>query len=88
MKKHKKDLLFYEEIDNLISYMDDDIQAKMEFSQNFLKEYGVRGSDNTWVWMGLIRFKTLKYFIYSIVTEYDYMRKQSEIMRKKSPGVD
>jgi len=77
MKKHEKALLFYSFIDNLIPYMDNDLQRKMEFAKGYINNMTNKDLENNRISLGPMDEKTLQFLIFSILLEYD---------RAKEPG--
>jgi hypothetical protein len=73
MRNHEKALLFYDDINYLIPYMDDDIQAKMKFAKYFLNSLPIKDFENSKISIGPIDKKTFLFLIFTIVLEYDSM---------------
>lgn len=83
MRKKKIDEL--EELDRILPYLDDDHHHKMDFAKKYLSAFIDGGSDDTKIRMGSIRMKTMLYFIYTAISEYDDLRKRSEILHVNPP---
>jgi len=69
MRKKKADP--WQELIQMVPLMDDNYQSKMEFASNFLRRCDISGADNIDIWMGSVNLQTLKFFIYTIITEYE-----------------
>jgi hypothetical protein len=75
MKKHEKALLYFEEIENLIPYMGEETQSKMEFAKYFLNTLPVKYLENNRISIGPMDKQTFLFLIFSIVIEYSFFRK-------------
>lgn len=78
--KHKRALLFYSLIENLIPFWDHDLQGKMEFSKNFLNNLTTKDLESNKISLGPMDEKTLQFLILAILMEYD---NEKEIERTK-----
>jgi hypothetical protein len=86
MKKHKTALLFYEHIENLIPYMDDDLQYKMEFASYFIDCLQINNLENSRISIDPMDEKTLQFLIFSILLEYDCVKELETVKRlEKDP---
>ena len=82
MKKHKRALIFYDQIERVIMlYGDEDTKEKMEFSKNFLNILTTKDLENSRILIGPIDEKTLQFLIFSILVEYDSV-KEVETVKK------
>jgi hypothetical protein len=77
MRKHEKALMFYSLIDNLIPYMDNDLQGKMKFAKDIMNSMTIKDLENNRISLGPMDGKTLQFLIFSILLEYDNV-KESE----------
>ena len=87
MKKHEKALLFFEDIENLIPYMGEETQSKMEFAKYFLNTLPIKDLENNRISIGPMDKQTFLYLIFSIVIEYSFFRKPMD-SQEISPGED
>jgi hypothetical protein len=81
MKKHEKALLLYSLIDNLIPYMDDDLQGKMKFARDYMNNMTIKDLENNRILLGPMDEKTLQFLIFSILLEYDNVKEQEKSER-------
>jgi hypothetical protein len=81
MKKHKKSLLFYSHIENLIPFWDHDLQKKMGFSKNFLNSLKFKDLESNRISLVLMDEKTLQFLIFSILLEYDSAKEMEKPKR-------
>jgi len=87
MKKHQKALLFFEEIENLIPYMGEETQSKMEFAKHFLNTLHIQDLENNRISIGPMDKQTFLFLIFSIVIEYSLFRKPMD-SQEISPSED
>jgi hypothetical protein len=85
MKNHNKALMFYNEIDNLIPFMGEETQSKMEFAKHFLNTLPIKDLENNRISIGPMDKQTFLFLIFSIVIEYSMFRKPMD-SQKISPG--
>jgi len=73
MKKHEKDLLFNEYIEQIINqFGNKNDQRKIEFVRNFLKEkFGVDEFDNSHIKIEKLHSKSLLWFLFSLLLDYE-----------------
>lgn len=76
--KHKRALLFYSLIENLIPFWDHDLQGKMEFSKNFLNNLTTKDLESNKISLGPMDEKTLQFLIFSILLEYDSVKEMGK----------
>ena len=81
MKKHEKALMFYSLIDNLIPYMNDDLQGKMEFAKDFMNNMTIQDLENNRISLGPMDGKTLQFLIFSILLEYETVKESEKSER-------
>lgn len=85
MKKHDNALLNFEEIENLIPYMGEETQRKMEFAKYFLNTLSIKDLENNRISIGPMNKQTFLFLIFSIVIEYSFFRKPLD-PQEISPG--
>src|SRR5450631_1610968 len=81
MKKHKKSLVFFSLIENLISFGDHDLQKKMEFSKNFLNNLKFKDLEHNRISLGPMNEKTLQFLIFAVLLEYDSVKEMEKPKR-------
>ena len=75
MKKNEKSSIFFEEIENLIPYMGEETQSKMEFAKYFLNTLPIKDLENNRISIGPMDKQTFLFLVFSIVIEYSFFRK-------------
>ena len=81
MKKHEKALMFYSLIDNLIPYMNDDLQGKMKFAKDIMSNMTIQDLENNRISLGPMDGKTLQFLIFSILLEYETVKESEKSER-------
>lgn len=59
----------------MVPSIDYNFQSKMEFVSSILKRVEIDGADDTVILMDAVSLQAYKYFIYTIITEYDKTNK-------------
>lgn len=81
MKKHKRNLLFYSLIDNLIPFWDHDLQRKMEFAKDYMNNMTIKDLENNRISLGPMDEKSLQLLIFSILLEYESVKEMEKPRR-------
>ena len=77
----RKKINKWQELVDTVPTLDADYPVKMDFVMNFLAGIKIYGSPKTKIWMGFVSIETLSYFIYTIVTKYDELHGNPDILR-------
>jgi hypothetical protein len=90
MKKHEKALFFYSLIDNLIPFGYHNLHVKMEFAKDYMNNMTIKDLKNNRISFGPMDEKTLQFFIFSILLEYDSIKEEAtnKTLVKKTRSID
>ena len=75
MKKHEKAIWYYSQMDNLIPFWDHDLQRKLEFAGDYINNMTVKDLKSSKISLGPMDETTLQLLIFSILLEYDSLKK-------------